>query len=386
MPTVTICCLTVTDQFSQRCTWLGNAAGGCALDVTVHRDPSVLSEIRAEWEELHARHGRGLRSTCPAYCLLAISLGLPEGASPTVVMARKEGRLCGVWPMWLVEESGRKVARHVGIGSSEEYAEPLACNDAAVFAMLETVRGICDVLHATNISPASPLLRAAKGWRTHASLVLSPVTRCRDAGSWDLWLASRTRSFRQGWRWQKRRLSALGDVRFGKVELCEIDDFVDQLFDLKCQWLAERAARTSWLQTSPARRFAKAAMADRQTGLVGNAIWKGKRLVAGGLCLEGRTLDYMVTAYDPVYAQHSPGHVLTGLCVARAIEQGCDFDFRITHDAYKMRWIDDFAPSFTLTFANSLRGAMTLPKLYLRDVRRWLSRLRRSALHKAVAR
>ncbi|MBF9150228.1 GNAT family N-acetyltransferase [Novosphingobium jiangmenense] len=346
----------------------------------------MLPGIRAEWEELHARHGSGLQSTSPAYCLLALSLALPENASPAFVTARKEGKLCGIWPMWLVNESGRKIARHVGNGSSEEYAGPLACDDAAITAMLKTARGLCDVLHATNVSPESPLVRAAKGWRAHAALVLSPVARCSEAGSWDRWLAGRTRSFRQGWRWQKRRLAALGDVRFGKVELAEIDDFVDQLFELKCQWLSERTARSSWLQTPQARRFAKAAMADPQTGLAGHAIWKGARLVAGGLCLEGKVHDYMVTAYDPVYAQHSPGHVLTGLCVARAIEQGCDFDFRITHDPYKMRWIDEFAPSFTVTFANSVPGLMALPKLYMRDVRRWLSRLYRNGLRRAMAR
>ena len=299
---------------------------------------------------------------------------------------RNEGKLCGIWPMWLLDASGRKIARHVGIGSSEEYAEPLAWDDTTMAAMLEAARAICDILHATNVRPDSPLLRATKSWRAHSSRVLSPVVRCSNAGSWDSWLASRTRSFRQGLRLQKRRLSSLEDVRFSKVEPFEIDNFVDQLFVLKCNWLSERKAKNSWLQRPQARSFAKAAMADPQTGLVGHAIWSGARLVAGGLCLESKVHDYMMTAYEPAYAQHSPGHVLTGMCVARAIEQGCDFDFRITHDAYKMRWIDDFAPSFTLTFANTFRGLTVLPSLYARDGRRWLSHMRGSRIRKIAVR
>ncbi|BEV00851.1 GNAT family N-acetyltransferase [Novosphingobium olei] len=360
------------------------------MKVAVYRDPADLAGLRDEWAALHRRSGDGSASTGPDYCMVALTHALPRHAAPFVIAAWSDtdGRLTGIWPMWLTPEGGRSVGHHVGIGSHEENSEPLASDAASMAAMLKSAEDACDVLIVNNVRPEGLLFAAIRGrkpWRIHKSRIRSPITRCAGAGSWDAWLAGRSRKFRQDIRSEGRRLARLGDLRIGRVEGAEIAPFVDWLFDQKTAWLAAWSDQASWLHAPECRAFVKAALADEATRLVGHGIWLDGRLVAAALCLKSAVHEYMVTVYDPAFAACSPGHQITGHCVAEAIAEGCDFDFRITHDSYKLRWIDDFDLRYSLTLANTLRGVPALVPLHIRTARKTLTRWRDGLRRKRVA-
>jgi CelD/BcsL family acetyltransferase involved in cellulose biosynthesis len=65
-------------------------------------------------------------------------------------------------------------------------------------------------------------------------------------------------------------------------------------------------------------------------------------------------------AVNPEFASYSPGSLLTLDCLDIAIRHGVDFDFRITSDTYKKRWIDAYDPYEGYWLACSTRGKLAL--------------------------
>ncbi len=357
------------------------------MKITLYRDPADLKHTIDAWESLYRCHGNRSPATSPRYCLLALEHARREEASPLVIAASRDGELVGIWPMWLVRERRLTVGRHVGIGSNEEYAEPLAADTEAMEAMLDAALALCDVLAINNVRSDSLLLRRKLGWLSHKTPILSPVTRCGAAPSWEAWLAERTRNFRQSLRGQRRKLEKQGVTHIGAVRRVEIDDFVEWMIETKCRWLSNRSKKIAgWLQQPESWRFVKAALADPRSKLVGHAISLDGQYIAGALCLSGSVHEYMITAYDPAFASFSPGHVLTGHCVEQAIADGSDFDFRITHDAYKLRWIDDYDRRYSLIIASTVRAMPMLVRLYFASLRKWQSTVRKALLKKIRAR
>ena len=349
------------------------------LALDIRRDISDLAELADDWTALLGRHPRASVAQGPVYCTLAALHACPDNAQLAVVVASRGHNLAGIWPLWIVRERGLRIARHIGGGSNEEYAGPLADASEILAAMLELVRAEADVIQICNLPGNSPLLSRLSGLLTHKQAINSPVVRCGQHENFDAWLAARSRNFRQGLRSERRRLGEQGDMRIGKVPTTEIEPFVEWLFDSKCAWADANNLAATWLRQPAARTFAKAAMAQPGSGVVGHAIWVDGMPIAGTLSLVGNVYEYFVTTYDPAFARLSPGHVLTGELVAEAIAAGVDFDFRITHDSYKMRWIDDFDARVTLTIATTRRAWPVIARLHLKSLRRAAGHVVRSA-------
>lgn len=63
-----------------------------------------------------------------------------------------------------------------------------------------------------------------------------------------------------------------------------------------------------------------------------------------------------MAGFDPAFGAFSPGNLLIEDCVCWSISQGLNFDFRITQEAYKLRWSNHRDPHKTFIIACSLRG------------------------------
>lgn len=335
-------------------------------------------ELADGWSALLARQAGASVAQGPAYAAAALAAARPEGAQLALITAHHaDGHLAGIWPLWTERDGGVRIARHIGGGSRQEYAGPLAESAEAVAAMLQVAKAEADALHLCNLPVGSPLLRLVRGLNTHRHAVNSPVTRCATAGTFDAWLAGRSKSFRQSIRAGRRRLADCGVLRMGRPRSEEFDRFVDWLFDAKCAWLGANHHHSDWLYVPGARAFAKAALRDPATGVVGHGIWIGDRQIAGSLSLVGPVCEYFVTTFDPAFARFSPGHILTAEVIAEAIGLGLDVDFRITNESYKERWIDDFDPRVTLTIATSWRAMPLLAREHLKSARRKAAQVRR---------
>lgn len=346
------------------------------ITVSVLRRAEDLVKISGEWGALYARIADTTPAQGPVYCLSVLMHADPLAVRLSVVVARNGEKLVGIWPLWVVHENRLAVVRHISAGSNEEYAGPLCDEMDALPAMLTTARCEGDVLHVCGIRQSSPLAQFVGGWYAHHGKVASPVVRCAEMADLDAWLAVKSKNFRSKYRRECRQLGQLGKLRLSRVELHEVDTFVDWLFDTKIAWADRNALKAAWLRRDLARKHAKWVLSRSDSGVIGTGLWLDGRLIAAAISLVGSVFEHFVTTYDPEFNRYSPGQILRAYDLSEAISLRLDFDLRITHDAYKARWIDDVDLRVTLTIANSWRSAPLLIRRHVRDLRcafgRWL--------------
>lgn len=173
-------------------------------------------------------------------------------------------------------------------------------------------------------------------YRTHTCPYL-PV-----AGSWDDYLASRGRAFRQALRRRTRRFMERPGASFDWVELAsELPAAVQDVFTLHERRFARKRARTGFV----ARRRGAFHLDVSRLMLERGAL----RLFR--LRVEGRTiatlycfahasrLFYYQGGVDPEWERESVGTVLMGQVVKYAFDQGLvAFEFLRGTEAYKFKW------------------------------------------------
>ena len=109
---------------------------------------------------------------------------------------------------------------------------------------------------------------------------------------------------------------------------------------------------------SSAADFYKLTLARTGSGVLGFALDLDARPIAGGICLvSNSTLEFFVSALDPAYSKFSPGNLLIEDIVRWCLPRGLDFDFRLTADPYKLRWMDRAIPFAYYDVGQKLRGA-----------------------------
>lgn len=364
------------------------------VSISICSDGAGFAALRPEWDDLVERAPAHSGTQMFAFNQQALRQLGREAGQLRLIVARDGDRLAGLWPLALRREHGATIARQLGSGSQQEYASPLIAADAApaiAEAMLRAAERMADVLEVWNLPAASPLVplldaqRRAKVPRTGDC----PTISLREAGSWDAWIAARSRSFRQGLGNARRRLEKLGEVTFREIEAADAADFVDWMVRTKRHWLDERAIRRSWLRDDACIAFYSSLIGVPGSGVTGFSLMLDGKILCGGICLRAAArLEYFVTAFDPAYAAFSPGSLWLEDCVRWCIPRRLDFDFRMIHFPYKLRWADRLdryeGYSVACTPVGLLEiGRMRLAPLrrlaspWVRPVRAWLGSLRR---------
>lgn len=348
--------------------------------VAILSDPAAVSDLRTEWDELLAEAESYSASMSFDYVMQGwAALPKTDDCRLAVIVARQDGRLMCVWPLHVRREGGKTVARHLGCGAHEEYAGPLFRRDVAaaksIRAALEAARGLADLLMIYSLPTpglASAVVSAALG-RKHRVQIASPVISLKDFSDWDAWLATKSRSFRAGLRNDGRRLEKLGEVQFremsGPVEGARL---VEWLFRFKRQWCLARGVTRSWILDEQGLNFfmGLAMRAPEQRPAVADtefyALTVDDRIIAAGAGLvSSDRLEFFVTAIDPEYGDYSPGNLFAQGYAKRAMEAGLDFDFRISQDGYKLRWVDRYDRYDSFYFACTPRGHLALTSMQL---------------------
>jgi CelD/BcsL family acetyltransferase involved in cellulose biosynthesis len=214
----------------------------------------------------------------------------------------------------------------------------------------------------------------AGGFR-YRNAVNSPVARLAGRPGFDSWLAAKSKSFRYNLRHSRKLLDAMGPITFRQVETKEDGQrLVSWLLATKRAALARRGVDRNWVWAPQAEQVFAALIgspAGNRAGFLGFTLHAGETLVAGSLCMRaGPTLEYLVTGYAPEFDRYAPGHLLLEHLFRWCVRERLDFDFRITHEPYKLRWIDDFEPRATILLACTPRGVPYVLKPILRRAAR----------------
>lgn len=354
------------------------------LTVHVCRDRSDIAGLAEDWRGLATRHAF---SAAQGYDYIEAALSAWPDLDPAVVVARRGEQLSGIWPLAVSTLKGVRVTRHIGCGAREEYAPPLLADDPETAeALLAAAKPLGHVLELYNLPPGgfSRLLSGSRGFK-HRSAMTSPVLGLRGVADRSSWLAGRTASFREGIRYDRRRLARHGPVIFREVAADEARQAVDWLFDVKRRWLAARGVRSSWLFDPAARSMFTGLLARSGTGVKGFVLQLNGQTVAASICLESANrLEGFMIGFDPAWRACSPGNLLNEDIVGWCIARGLDYDFRLTQDGYKLRWADrgDRFESFIL--ATHPRGAPRVATEYARTAFAALKRVVRQHLPSTV--
>ena len=167
----------------------------------------------------------------------------------------------------------------------------------------------------------------------------SPIILLSGWANFGAWMGTRSKSFRTGLRYDRRRISAQGELIFREIGQAGAGSFIDWLMAKKGRWLDDRRIKRNWLRESRTSDFYTALIGLPRSGVVAFVLELGGKAIAGCICLRSSaTLEFYITAFDPKLSAFSPGNLLIEDVATWCIARGLDFDFRLTHDPYKLRW------------------------------------------------
>jgi CelD/BcsL family acetyltransferase involved in cellulose biosynthesis len=365
-------------------------ARAAQLAVSLVADPAKFLALQADWDELFRNAAAGSAAQRFAYA----RTGWEQVASPAgelrIIVVRRGATLVGLWPLYVRQEGRVFVARHLGAGADEEYAGPLIRDgedEAAVAsAAFERAKTLADVLRIYNLRRPSPVTRMieADPAPQDRQLLWSPIVNLGGVADFEAWLRKKSRNFRHALRNRRRRLAALGEVRFAALTPGDdVPGFVDWLLRWKLALVDGRGVAESWVRRPQSRAFYEAILRQpsEETGVAAFIVTLDGKTISGGVCLIAGVMEYCITGYDAAYAVYSPGSQLVEGLVGTAIQRGVDFDFRLTQDDHKRRWMDREEERATYVLATTPRGVPTVIAAKLRrrliSVRTRLGALRR---------
>lgn len=358
------------------------------ITTRTHTTLEDVETLRERWDELLELSDHHSATQAYAYSISAWNiLAAKRGTSLNIISAWHEDRLVGIWPLYAQQYRVAVELCHLGCGSFHEYSDPVVESGELApriaHVLLGAAKARADLVRACNLRSGGVSWQAFRDDSSEKRSVLltSPVVRLRQAPDWDAWVAKKSRSFRQGLRADWKRLSEIGDLRFVQM-FGPVDGprCMDWIFSQKRAWLLRQNIRHSWVLEDEG--YAHYALLAERSGIdrkgaddiLFHALMLDDRIIAAGMSVAGSDrFEFNMMASDPEFAKFGPGSLLTQESLKLALERGVDFDFRISNEAYKKRWIDDYDHYETITIASNSRGVAALR---IRDIRQRIQKVR----------
>jgi CelD/BcsL family acetyltransferase involved in cellulose biosynthesis len=204
-----------------------------------------------------------------------------------------------------------------------------------------------DLVTLYNSTAGSPLFRTLRSgpFTSLSWTVRSYVVGLEGFNSWEEWLKSKSKNFRQNLGGQRRNLSKLG-------QLLSVEDeaaIIPWVFSTKRRWLRAVGKQSRWIDYPKlGEEFFTTLYAQSDNPLKLFALKLNGTYIAAGLCLvSSRRLEYYITTYaqNDELERYSPGMLVSEDCGRWALNHGLDLDFRFMEVPYKDRWtsrVDEF--------------------------------------------
>lgn len=356
------------------------------LRAEVIDEAAAISGLEESWRSFAEKSGNAF--VTPEWYSAFIEV-YGDSASPAIGVTRSaDGTITGVLPFITEGSRGRRL--RFGGANLGDLFHPLPSEDADALAVCaaELGRGHLKTLVLDNVESGAewPEVLRAAGERRLVSRAyrdaVSPFIDLRAFGSWDDYLASRSKNARSQLRRYGRRLNEEHDVSFRKTDRAEtLGEDLDTFFRLHLARWADRGGSSSDSARVRAfhERFAGTALARGWLRLwfleiAGEpvAAWYGWSL--------GGKYAYYLAGFDPEWAEQRVGHVLLCHTIAAAIEEGAEeYDMLLGDESYKSRFSTDERrlQTLILTPAYSPQGVAAAAEVSLWSLSRRLSAKRR---------
>ena len=311
--------------------------------VSVIDDPEELAALAPAWWALWRRAGAGPFQS-PAWLLPWIDVF--RSGRLVALVARREGTLAGLLPLYARDEADGRRLRPCGIGASD-YLDGVFDPDGAdaVAAAMLVRLGQAEpgaFLDLPRLPRESPLARVpvSSGWddRREPGEPCPVLALAADPGALPAALPKR---MAQNLRYYRRRAEAAGRLdirRAGWEDAPASFETVAALHRRRWQGRGEGGV----LDDPAVRRFHAAAVpALAEAGLLRlyTLTLDGTPLAALYALATGSTTAYYIGGFDPAAAGLGVGTLLIGHAVAEAAAEGArEFDFLRGREPYKYLW------------------------------------------------
>jgi CelD/BcsL family acetyltransferase involved in cellulose biosynthesis len=323
---------------------------GKNLHVRVLTDLAAIAAVSTEWMTLESGAPAGAVFQCFAFTLLwAQSFIVPDKRRGRlrVALVYADGRPKFILPVWVTTVAGVWVGKITG-GPIAQYSDAIgepgddlpACFNAAQRALRES--GV-DVLELAGLREDSLLARAAPD---RLGPALNPrVAPYIEIGAWETheaYLRSRSKNATKALRNRRNQLERIATPSFDVLEGGPAArDVMREALDLKLEWLAERGAMSSAFADPATSKFL-IEIAEKLPGAVVHRMLIDGKPAAIRLGLEhGGTFFSYLSAYDPAFAQYSPGKMLMEFTISQVRARGLGaMDMLPPAGEHKAVWCD----------------------------------------------
>ena len=271
-----------------------------------------------------------------------------------------------------LHRSGRLVrqVRFLGNGPADQLGPVCAPEDrdlAADFLRTEVLsRSTVDVTLVQDV-PVSHEWQARLGG-VEVRRTPSPVVDLRDADTWDGWLATMSKNFRDQARRRRKRLLKQLPVSFRLATHETLEADLAHLFRLhRARW-GEDASYASGTERAFHEDFARLGLDNGWLRLWMLDLEEDVIAALHGFGFAGAEYSYQ-SGRDPRYEHLSLGFVMYAHAIQQSIEAGRT-EYRLLRgdEDYKSRFTDDTAPVHSLAFARSVRGRAAVAAAVRRGV------------------
>jgi CelD/BcsL family acetyltransferase involved in cellulose biosynthesis len=352
------------------------------LRVDVVETEAGLRDLATAWRALAERVPGWLFSQTYDWCL-AGWVYLASNATVKCVVVWDGTDLIGIWPFRQTNSWGIRRLDLLGSGLGD-YADPLIAPGYDTLdinaQMLEVLSRHGDVLELNFLAVGSNMQAAVeasrfvrKRWRFE-DFTIDP----RSAESWEAFMGTYSKNFRNHLRSARRKLNEQGHLTFElATEPLAQMNVINWTMQQKRVWLQRNNLKNTWYYAKASRGFV-AHLADRAPTTHFMALFSLKLdgvIIASDICAVGtEEITGLITTFDPGYHRFSPGMLIVQDVARWAFDHGLQFGLMVNRALEKERWATRVSHRVAYQLAHTpygigfmIPGSMTEIALWLRQ-------------------
>lgn len=347
----------------------------------VHIGSEGFGKVRGVWEDLQATSAAHVFQTYGFAEAWLATAGTATRSTPIIARYESAGRTVGLFPACITHHGRVPLLTWLAGPYVLDYGDVLFDADASDIGVADFVTGALAAirpharlapLYLTNVRSDAlafePLGQHLRVYKTSAAPFVDT------SGSFDDYLASRSRGLRRSVRKKHTALSHSGEICFAVWDVGHpgYEAAVRELLESKLRRYRSLDASSGAFSQGWLDFRVRQALTEPSTRLAVLTI--GDRIVASQIACEYRGRLYLlVSSFDPEFEHVSPGFLLDYHSIEYAFQRGLDqCDFCWGSEAHKYHWTDDDVALTTfvsddlsgraLTAAAGLRKRLTAPR------------------------
>jgi CelD/BcsL family acetyltransferase involved in cellulose biosynthesis len=307
--------------------------------ISVIEDPSHLNTIYSKWLSLYNQDISCTPFQSPDW-IISWCRYFVKGSIHLIKISTDDNLVC-IAPCYIYYGGGRRELKFLGSGNTDYmyllikkgYEEKIS---SLFYDYIFSVKNKFDEVFLQNIPPAEMNVKLKKFY-----IETEPYPVLYLPKDFNTYLSKISRNFINNIKRNLRQLEETGELTFQTAEENELDEYLDQLFDLHGKSWNERDA-PGVFGDKETRNFHKTAVENlhrNNSVKLFRLTLDRKPIALLYMLVKDKTYYYYISGFSPEYKKYSPGSVILYKIIEEAFRLGIrKIDFLKGSEAYKYRW------------------------------------------------